>query len=286
MQGRILGLLAETHVHAGAGQSEQAIDLPVAREKTTDYPFVPGSGVKGALRDLAERTLRKGDPEIHRVYGARDGAGDLLISDARLLLLPVRCLARAYLWLTCPYLVERFRRDHERALGSTPPPVTMPDFRPAGDAPVVYGRGAANETLFLEERLFRRAGDLPEGLVDLVAPLVGDAGAKSRLAEQMALVSNEEFGWFARFALPVHAHNVLDGDKKEGEPRTKTSTNLWYEESLAPDTLLYVVTLYRDPATGQHLDGLFGTRPYLQVGGNETTGQGWFRIAMVEGGRP
>ncbi len=278
MQGRILGLLAETHVHAGAGQSEQAIDLPVAREKTTDYPFVPGSGVKGALRDLAERTLRKGHTDIDTVYGKADGAGDLLISDARLLLLPVRCLARAYLWLTCPYLVERFRRDHERALGSTPPPVTMPDFRPAGDAPVVYGRGAANETLFLEERLFRRAGDLPEGLVDLVAPLVGDAGAKSRLAEQMALVSNEEFGWFARFALPVHAHNVLDD--------SKTSINLWYEETLAPDTLLYVVTLYRDPATGQHLDGLFGTRPYLQVGGNETTGQGWFRIATVDGGRP
>lgn len=230
MQGRILGLLAETHLHPGAGQSEQAIDLPVARERTTDYPFIPGSGVKGALRDLAERKLGRADESIERVYGKADGAGDLLVSDARLLLLPVRCLSRAYLWLTCPYLVERWRRDHERVLGGPVPPLAMPDFGQADGAPVIYCRGGGNQTLFLEERLFRRNGELPQGLVELIAPLIADQAARSRLAAQLALVADDEFGWFARFALPVHAHNVLDDNK--------TSINLWYEESLAPDTPL------------------------------------------------
>ena len=74
----------------------------------------------------------------------------------------------------------------------------------------------------------------------------------------------------------MHAHNVLNDE-------TKASTNLWYEESLPPDTLLYVVALYRQQATADHLGRLF-ERPWLQLGGNETTGQGWLRVAMVAGG--
>ena len=53
MNTRIVGLLAETSIHPGAGQSSGIIDLPVAREAATDYPFVPGSSVKGALLGLA-----------------------------------------------------------------------------------------------------------------------------------------------------------------------------------------------------------------------------------------
>src|SRR3954462_11795203 len=91
----MLGFLAETAIHCGAGRSAGIIDLPVAREAATDYPFIPGSSAKGALRDLARRRNFTED-ELHRVFGKHDHAGNLLISDARLLLLPVRCLSGAY----------------------------------------------------------------------------------------------------------------------------------------------------------------------------------------------
>jgi len=39
MNNTILGLLAETHIHAGIGRTMGAIDLPVSREKPLDYPF-------------------------------------------------------------------------------------------------------------------------------------------------------------------------------------------------------------------------------------------------------
>lgn len=279
MQGCILGLFAETYIHVGAGQSEQAIDLPVARERTTGYPFIPASGVKGALRDLAERHFGNRDgEELKVIYGTAEQAGDLLLSDARLLLLPVRCLTRAYLWLTCPYLVERLCRDLERAFGSKPNIEAMPEFAAKNAQPVVYCRGSQGEKLFLEERLFVCTGSLPEGLVDLVSSLVAVEPARQRLADQMAIISNDDFSWFARFALPVQAHNVLNDNK--------TSINLWYEESLAPDTLLYVVVLYRREATAAHLFQLFHERPYLQLGGNETTGQGWFRVARLSAHPP
>jgi len=280
MMARILGLVAETHVHPGAGQSEQAIDLPVARERTTGFPFVPGSSVKGAMRDRAERMFGRDSDEIKRVYGEAEGAGDLVVSDARLLLLPVRSLSRAYVWLTCPYLVERLRRDRERSLGDGGP---KPDFgalvrggEERDARPPILCVGGNGEPVFLEERLFRRVGDVPREVVELIAPLIAVEEARGRLADQIAVVPDGEFVWFARHALPVHAHNVLDD-------RTKASTNLWYEESLPPDTLLYVVALFRTEDTARHLDRLF-ERPWLQLGGNETTGQGWLRVAMVEGG--
>ena len=275
MKTLILGMLAETHVHPGAGQREGAVDLPVARERTTDYPFVPGSGVKGAVRELAERTLGGTEDDnrrIKRLYGAPEKAGDLSFTDARLLLLPVRSLATATVWLTCPHLIERYGRDLERA---------GLDEVPAIEAPGEHrflGPKSLGERLFLEERLFTRAGELPAGLVETLRPLFGDSPAAARLAERLVIVRDDDFAWFARYALPVHARNVLDD-------RTKVSTNLWYEESLAPDTLLYTLVVCRDEEAAQHLRDLFfgaGGRPYLQLGGNETVGQGWFRLAEVE----
>ena len=39
-----------TPLHAGAGDSAGAIDLPVQREKHTEYPAVYSSAMKGSLR--------------------------------------------------------------------------------------------------------------------------------------------------------------------------------------------------------------------------------------------
>lgn len=50
----ILGLLAQTSIHAGTGQHTGAIDLPIQREGHNGWPRVFGSAVKGALRAHAE----------------------------------------------------------------------------------------------------------------------------------------------------------------------------------------------------------------------------------------
>ena len=90
----LLGLLAETSIHAGAGQMAGVIDLPIQREAHTAWPVVFGSAVKGALRTLAHEQKA---PWLTAVFGpettnASDHAGALLVSDARLLLLPMRSL--------------------------------------------------------------------------------------------------------------------------------------------------------------------------------------------------
>ena len=94
-----------------------------------------------------------------------------------------------------------------------------------------------------------------------------------RLPSQIAVLRNDDFAWFARYGLPVQARNFLDDAKR--------SKNLWYEETLPPDSVFYSVVLgRRDDALGA-LDSLFPERdPYLQAGGNETVGQGWFAVTV------
>ncbi len=55
MKSMILGMLAETYIHPGSGQTTGFVDLPVAREATTDYPVIVGSSMKGALNDQARK---------------------------------------------------------------------------------------------------------------------------------------------------------------------------------------------------------------------------------------
>lgn len=112
MNTQMLGMLAETFIHPGQGQSVGAIDLPVAREAATDYPFIAGSSLKGAMRAVFEH--KNSTEEANKLFGKQDNAGNLLVSDARLLLLPVRSLTSAYKWLTCPHLLERLQRDMAR----------------------------------------------------------------------------------------------------------------------------------------------------------------------------
>jgi len=271
MKTTIIGLLAETAIHCGAGRSAGVVDLPVAREATTDFPFIAGSGVKGALRDRA----RGGFPRdtIDALFGKEDRAGKVLVSDARLLLLPVRCLNGSYRWLTSRLVIERYYRDLARCgIAASMPEV--PDLRRIDG--VAGALGAGTGTLYLEEREFQLRGACPADLHASLGTLVRPAATRTRLASQVVIVADDDFAWFCRYAMPVQARNRL-------AEHTKQSMNLWYEESLPPDTLLYSLISTRDDAARSVLSGLFTeSDPYLQLGGNETVGHGWTIVAFRE----
>ena len=283
VSGMLLGLLAETAIHVGIGQADGAIDLPVAREGGTDLPHVPGAGVKGALREACE-TSPQCQAKANRWFGASSdenaaggGAGEILVGDIRLLLLPVRSLTGFYKWLTCPYLIERFGRDRARLGLGNPVPVDWDALGPQGSYKIL-SQGGEGEKIYLEERLFEVAGPPPQELLDLLgSTIANEAARQQRLKDQLAIVSDEDFSWFARNALPVAAHNSL-------EDGTKISQALWYEETLPPDTVMTLVILDRNGkgTVANAYNDLFGKHPYLRVGGNETVGQGWFRICKVE----
>ncbi len=282
----LVGLLAETSIHAGAGQSVGAIDLPIMREAHTDWPCVYGSAVKGALRARAEdRKLT----HINLIFGpdtnnASDHAGALTVGDARLVLLPVRSLTGHFKWVTCPALLRRFQSDTQR-LGVTQGGFDVPEA--ATDMVVLPKAKKEPTTLFLEEfRLMVKTAEM-DALIKNLATLIPDPNAVDLLQQQLAIVEDDLFGYLARYAVPVAAHVCIDNATKTVKPGA-----LWYEESLPSDTLLYVALTAWDSRKAKSSrssadilhdvkQDLFGDKPYLQIGGNETVGMGWCRVGWL-----
>lgn len=274
MKTMLYGLLAETAVHPGAGQSTGFVDLPVAREAATDYPVIVGSGMKGALLGLARD--RDWDDRVRReVFGKHDNAGGLLVSDARLLLLPVRSLTSSFMWVTCPHLIERYFRDRKRVLGDDGQLPSV-DLEDGSDQAPKYLGGRGGD-LFLEERQFTHAGELPDGVLEKLTPLFAHDVTAGRLRQQLVVVSDDSFAWFARYGLSVNARNVLD-------EQNKTSRNLWYEETVPPDSLFYWLLAERSDGALERIKVLFSEHPYIRVGGNETIGHGWFAVSTPQEG--
>lgn len=273
MKTQLLGLLAETSIHPGAGQSSGVIDLPVAREAATDYPVIPGSSLKGALLDLArQKNVEKA--VLDHVFGKQESAGALLVSDARLLLLPVRSLHSAYKWVTCSHLLERFNRDRQRSGNVSELPLCNVKKN------AYLGNDCGN--LFLEERQFLRESEVPPTMIEAVCALLpsGDpyTNTRKRLPEQLIILNDDDFAWFARYGLAVQARNSLDHETK-----TTKSGALWYEETIPADALFYTLLAERADGTIDKVTDLFKDRAYLQVGGNETVGMGWFAVTLADG---
>src|SRR5215472_5035767 len=108
-----LYLYTESPLHAGVGSGLSSIDLPIQRERTTQYPMIQGSGIKGKMRAAMEGNRKELPPDqrliIDTLFGppakpaddekhisGSDHAGALIFGDARSLLFPVRSLSGVF----------------------------------------------------------------------------------------------------------------------------------------------------------------------------------------------
>lgn len=287
MANTILGLRAETSIHAGTGQNVGAVDLPIQREAHTGWPCVYGSAMKGALRNHAEMRITPLPDWIAPVFGpesnkASDHAGALAVTDARILLLPVRSLTGHFKWVTCPAVLSRLKRDLKMTGGSAGFTSAPPE--PAARAVATPNGG---DPIFLEEFQFTQA---QVDLTNVITELTRFGIEQAALQSQLVVMRNDDFADFCRTATAVTPHIAIENDKK-----TVVGGALWYEETLPPDTLLYVMLLAnaaRNGTTPSLLDtdvlgkvtGMFTgeNKPYLQIGGNETVGMGWCKVTEVK----
>ncbi|MDD5392734.1 MAG: type III-B CRISPR module RAMP protein Cmr4 [Thiothrix sp.] len=285
----ILGLLAQTSIHAGTGSNTGVIDLPIQREGHNGYPCVFGSAMKGALRTRAETQYGKSNTSVTFVFGpdtnnASEHAGAIMVSDARLLLLPIRSLTSQFKWATCPDALKRFQRDADR-FGVNTAKVAIPEVN--GNNAVVPTQTTAG-ALFLEEYRFEAKSENVDSLISSLANLIQRDDAQAALQQQLVIVSNDMFAHLCQHATPVNAHIAIDSDTK-----TVRSGALWYEETLPPETLLYVgISAVNARAKDAEMPasailgavtGLFTDKPWLQVGGNETVGMGWCAVKNMGG---
>jgi len=287
---RMLFLYVETPLHVGAGKGAGGVDLPIQRERATGYPMVQSSGLKGCLRDVYRDKKANGkdkDEKVLALFGdagneGQNYAGAVAPGDARILLFPVRSLAGVFAWTTSIHALESFKRSAE--LTGHKVDWEFPE-KPDESGALVSANGSdlVLGTIVLEEFSYTAK---PSPIVDTVAewlftnalPKAFDKYWKETLPKRLCILPEEDFRDFCTFATEIQTHVKL-------KPETKTAegTALWTTESLPIDSLLYaplMATGVRDGKSTLDAEGVLNELAglnitHLQLGGDETTGQGW-----------
>ena len=287
-----------------------SIDLPIQRERTTQYPMIQGSGIKGKLRATAEDAIGKNgitQNDVDVLFGpstnrpnprgttpnatpTNDYAGALIAGDARILLFPVRSLNGVFAYTTSCDVLNRFARDLSRNGTdiSTILPIPQP---PKTNKALITSNSSvqSNGTLVLEEFSFDTQFDTQTvSQVDKIAKWLSDNALPGpntsywaeRLRRSLVILSDEDFRDFA-----LYATEVITRVRIKRETKTVEGGALWTEEHLPTDTLLYV-PMY---ATNARKNGsemvtaedvlkkaneITTHNAYLQLGGDETIGRG------------
>lgn len=257
MSVRLLQVL--TPLHVGEGAQVGAIDLPVARERHTDWPFVPGASLKGALRARARQDGRA-DSDIQRVFGSEPcealSRGTTTFGEGVLLAHPARTVASTFALLASPLSLGRLARQ----LATAPeiPSPTTPDRLLVGGTFDLTLPG--KELAVVEDLCFIQQTD-PR--VDNWAAFLRDRWlADEAPLAHLALVHDEVFSHATRAWLPTRTRNAICM-----ETGIVDDAKLFSVEYIAPEALFWAILDGED-------DLLPPSGDAFALGGHNSTGSG------------
>lgn len=272
-------------LHPGTGQAADVIDLPIARMRATGIPFIPGSSIKGVLRDV--RKPESGDhSRWTAVFGpetssAHEHSGAIVVSDARLLALPVRSFRGTFAFVTSPLLLRLAIRD----LGADWPSVpAVQDTRCLVTSNSRLSQTTNDRTVVYLEDL-----DLPctmdpdvTAWADKLAGYI-DPENPTYLTSRFAVVDDETMTFLWETATQVDTRIRINPDTG-----TVAKGQLWTEESLPSETLLVgVLGADRSRKAGvvmepsEVIDFALPAAETLQFGGKASVGRGRSRVIRI-----
>lgn len=304
---KVMFIYTETSLHCGSGTSLGVIDLPIQREKYTDYPVCQASGVKGVVREWFEVNKANEGDKIKWTFGpdfsskkeeSDAHAGAATFTDARLLLFPVRSLNGVFAYTTSRFALSRLKRDLEMA--GVKVDWTVP--AEAGDDKIFGVQGSkikdSNNKVVLEEYTFDfHAENSIEAIVNWIADNAIPQGNeyefwRNKVKTDLLILPENAFRDFLKLSTEVQARIMINNDTK-----TVKQGALFYEESLSSDSLLYSVVMAHDPAcdSDKRPEGLKNDNEVmvfiseinaqrLQFGGDATIGKGIVNVNLLNGG--
>lgn len=289
MKTSMLFFHALTPLHTSTGQSVDVIDLPVAREKVTNWPLIPGSSIKGVLRDACPEDDQK---HHYRAFGpdtdhASDAAGNLLFADARLLCFPVRSFAGVFAWVTCPSALQRLGRDCSAGGIAAPWTFASPQdwaFESAvtcnpSHLIVDLQNSQQQQKIVIEEYDLNVVANNVDELAGCIAGKVfPDQKWQGLFKQRFAVIHDDMFTILTETATEVAARIRLDEKTK-----TVAKGALWYEEAVPAEAIFYCPLMNAERKDGDDLiaDYIAGQKlSPVQIGGNASVGRGLMRVCL------
>jgi len=282
-----------TPLHIGAGQGLGHVDLPIVREAHTNFPYIPGTSLKGALRNLeinqvarargekpsqVEERLTKnkfdqkeGDIlRLAKIFGVAGegaeegkevGAGKVLFSDAFIVLFPVKSAKGVFSLTTCPYVINRFFE----LLGIEQRVKEVPE----GKVKVLSTkdhRNLINNKLLLEEFVFEaEESEELKKFVELVGAFVEEKNKPG-----IVCVNDTDFMDFVSNYTEVRTHIKINLDTG-----TVDGGALWTEEYVPAESVFAFSLVFLEEVD-------FTPPTTFHLGGDITTGKGFVKVQRLE----
>ncbi len=298
-EAKVMFIYTETSLHCGSGSSLGVVDLPIQREKYTDYPVCQASGVKGVVREWFENKYTEKNEKVIKTFGpdfsnrgsdSEAFAGAATFTDARLLLFPVRSLNGVFAYTTSRFALSRLKRDLLMA------GVKVDWDKPTESGDKIIGVAGSkiadsNNKVVLEEYTFDFEGQ--DGIKAIAEWLAENAIPKGseytfwreKVKTDLLILPENAFRDFVKLSTEVQARIRINNETK-----TVDKGALFYEEALQSDSLLYSVVMTHDAANATFkaeeimklINEIDGKR--LQFGGDATIGKGIVNVNFLKGG--
>lgn len=270
---RIGYLYSLAPIHCG-GEGDLGNILEIVREVHTDFPYVPGSSLRGGLRhEVQQMDSTAADVLFGKELDSdgQMGVHQVWFGDARLLWVPMRTMANqsgdVFTWVSCHTLI----RDHAILAGHA--------FTPFPDHPVGTNTGkyevadAEIEVRVLndqQKKAIQLAGSWPSTLSSSVKP----TWERSHL-----VLRDQDFQVLMEHSLWTQIRNKIQEDD-QGAGTAGSAEVFWTDVCIPRDTILYYSWGYHllkeSQLTQTHHDCLLKILTGLiQVGGQGNVGRGW-----------
>lgn len=279
---KTLTIRALTSLHPGSGTGIGVIDMPVQRERHTGYPIIPGSSIKGVLRQVS--TVNNGiSKEI--IFGPENKEGEqgkyassASFSDARIFAFPVRSLKGVFAWVTCPEVIRRLKNEGLINITNIP---SVQDQKIICSDNIVITQNNKNMVILEEYDFEKINGTIDNQILDFGKKFFNDQNDKTAFVQRFAIISDNDFAHFVRYATEVNARIAL-------VPETKNAKDgaLFYEEFLPSETLFYSTVIFEDARDGsnkkaEELANALKVPNPVQFGGDETIGKGFCEVHLI-----
>lgn len=272
-------------IHAGSGQSLTSVDMPIQRESHSNIPKIEGSSLKGSIKHSIyhksgfdkcniKKNKAKDYKSFEEIFGSEngnDGASAISITDAKLLLFPMRSATDIYKLITCPYVLKRWKEETNQSFQDS-------IFNMVEDGCCVVDNDSdlqhllTKDKVMLEEYIFNAHKEN-------LSSLFGESFEWLQ-KNKIVILSDSDFIDMVTMYTEVITRNKIDV-----ETGTAQGTGLFSEEYLPAETIMYFLVL--ESAFYKGIEGIGkGALEYFnqkighifQVGGNETIGKGIVKI--------
>ncbi|WP_416674383.1 RAMP superfamily CRISPR-associated protein [Egbenema bharatensis] len=284
-------LYALSPLHPG-GEGDLGNILDIVRETHTNFPYLPGSSLRGCLRDEVNFS---GDPEARtiadRLFGkeldtstGNMGVHQVWFGDARLLWVPMRTMelqgkGDAFTWVSCHTLI----RDHALLSGQGKALPTLPNT-PVGTRTGTYWVADSQITVGAMPNGLREATNLPQWASSL------EGEVKSTWDECRIILPDDDFDVLMEHALWTQIRNKLTPeDSTNGKTQPGSAEVFWTDICIPRDAILYFAWGYRKDTPVRQSDHevlMSVVNALFQVGGQANIGRGWVQGWVTDQSRP